>query len=101
MSTQCVELIGVPGIPLIETGDDLPTIVTQAIRRASLVLVDNDVVVVTSKIVAKAEGRWVNLAHVEPDDEARRIAEQCQKDPREVMVIMSEAERVSRLRPGV
>lgn len=101
MSPQHVELIGVPGIPLIETGDDLTTIIGEAVLSASLTLHDGDVVVVTSKVVSKAEGRWVNLDDVEPDAEAMRIAEQCHKDSREVMIILGEAERVSRLRPGV
>jgi coenzyme F420-0:L-glutamate ligase/coenzyme F420-1:gamma-L-glutamate ligase len=101
VGTQRVELIGVPGIPLIETGDDLASILVEAIRRASLTVMAGDVVVVTSKVVAKAEGRWVNLDDVEPDEEARRIAGECQKDPREVMIILSESEGVSRIRPGV
>ncbi len=101
MGTQRLELIGVPGIPLIETGDDLESIIVEAIHKASLTLMDGDVVVVTSKVVSKAEGRWVNLDDVEPDEEAHRIARQCQKDPREVMVILGEAGRVSRMRPGV
>jgi coenzyme F420-0:L-glutamate ligase/coenzyme F420-1:gamma-L-glutamate ligase len=101
LGTQHIELIGVPGIPLIETGDDLEPIIVEAIRKASLTLMDGDVVVVTSKVVSKAEGRWVNLDDVEPDEKAYRIARQCQKDPREVMVILGEAGRVSRMRPGV
>jgi len=101
VSARHIELIGVPGIPLIETGDDLPPLIAQAMRNASLALAAGDVVVVTSKVVSKSEGRWVNLAEIVPDEEARRIAGECQKDPREVMVILGEAERVSRLRPGV
>lgn len=101
MGARRIELIGVPGIPLIETGNDLAAIITDAIHRATLSLMDGDVVVVTSKIVAKAEGRWVDLEAVEPDEEARRIAIECQKDPREVMVILGESERVSRTGHGV
>ncbi len=101
MAGQRFELIGVPGMPLVETGDDLAGLLADALRQSSIGLQDGDVLVVTSKVVAKAEGRWVDLATVEPDNAARDIAQQCGKDPREVAVIMSEAARVSRLREGV
>ncbi len=101
MTAQQVQIIGVPGIPLIQTGDDLVAILAEALQAAGLALQDGDVVVFTSKIVSKAEGRWVDLTTVEPDEEARRVAAQCGKDPREVAVILSEAQRISRLREGV
>ncbi len=101
MSAPQVELIGVAGVPLIETGDDLAEIICQTIENNGLSIQNGDVVAVTSKIVSKAEGRWVDLAAVEPDEEARRVAAQCEKDPREVAVILSEAARVSRMRKGV
>lgn len=101
MTAQQVLLIGVPGIPLIETGDDIAAIIIQAIQSAGLDLQDNDVIVVTSKVVSKAEGRWVDLATIEPNEEARQVAAQCGKDPREVALILSEATRVSRIRQGV
>jgi coenzyme F420-0:L-glutamate ligase/coenzyme F420-1:gamma-L-glutamate ligase len=86
---------------LIETGDALPALIASAIERAGLTLVDNDVLVVTSKIVSKAEGRWIDLQTVTPDDEALRIATLCGKDPREVAVILRESVAVSRIRAGV
>ncbi len=101
MTAQQVQIIGVPGIPLIQTGDDLVAILGEALHASGLALQDGDVVVFTSKIVSKAEGRWVDLTAVEPDEEACRIAAQCGKDPREVAVILSESRRISRLREGV
>ncbi len=101
MTTQKVELIGIAGIPLIQTGDDLAGILAEAIRKNGLTLQDNDVVVITSKVVSKAEGRWVDLSTVVPDEEAMRTAARCGKDPREVAVILGESTRVSRMRQGV
>jgi coenzyme F420-0:L-glutamate ligase/coenzyme F420-1:gamma-L-glutamate ligase len=100
-SLQRVELIGIPGIPLVQTGDDLAGLIIEALRASDLALRDGDVLVITSKIVSKSEGRWVDLTTVEPDDEAKHIAVQCGKDPREVAIILSEAESVSRVRQGV
>src|SRR5574341_429972 len=96
-----IEIISVPGIPLIETGDDLAGIIAQAIRDSHAGLQDGEVVVVTSKIVSKAEGRWIDLNAVQPDEQAVEVAAQCGKDPREVAVILGESRRVSRVRLGV
>jgi coenzyme F420-0:L-glutamate ligase / coenzyme F420-1:gamma-L-glutamate ligase len=96
-----LELVGVSGIPLIETGDDLNAIIAEALRQAEIALRQGDILVVTSKIVSKAEGRWVDLNTVAPDEEAVRLAEQCGKDPREVAVILAETREVSRVRQGV
>ncbi len=96
-----LELLGVAGIPLIDTGDDLANIIAEALRKDNIGLRSGDVLVVTSKIVSKSEGRWIDLATVTPDEEAVRVAAQCGKDPREVAVILSESSEVSRVREGV
>jgi coenzyme F420-0:L-glutamate ligase / coenzyme F420-1:gamma-L-glutamate ligase len=50
-----------PGIPLIQPGDDLPTLITKAARDDQLTLTNGDVITVAQKIVSKAEGRIVRL----------------------------------------
>ncbi|MBN1121943.1 MAG: coenzyme F420-0:L-glutamate ligase [Anaerolineae bacterium] len=91
-----IELISVPGIPLITSGDDLPQVIGDALERSALILQENDVLVVTSKIVSKAEGRWIDLSSVVPDERALMVAGQCNKDPRLVSVILSESSGISR-----
>ncbi len=100
MSAQ-VQLIGIPGVPLVETGNNLADLIKQALQASAITLQDADVLVVTSKIVSKAEGRWVNLVSVTPDERAKQVAAQCAKDPREVAVILSESSQISRMRPGL
>lgn len=97
MTAQDIRLIGIPGIPLIETGDDLAALIGDAIAAAGHSLQTGDVVVITSKIVSKAEGRWVDVSTVEPNDEARRVAAAVDKDPRDVMLVLQEARRISRM----
>jgi coenzyme F420-0:L-glutamate ligase/coenzyme F420-1:gamma-L-glutamate ligase len=92
-----IELIGVPGIPLIKSGDDLAEIIGDAVEHSGLSLQANDVLVITSKIVSKAEGRWVDLSAVIPGEQARTVANQCNKDPRLVSVILGESSGVSRI----
>lgn len=101
MTAQEVRLIGIPGIPLVETGADLAALLGDAIRAAGLALQNGDVVVVTSKIVSKAEGRWVDITTVEPNAEARRVAGVTGKDPRDVMLVLQEAQHISRMANNV
>jgi coenzyme F420-0:L-glutamate ligase len=54
-----VEVIPVPGIPEVSGGNDLAALIGRALRSAGIELLDGDVVVVTQKVVSKAEGRVV------------------------------------------
>lgn len=96
-----LELVALPAIPLVRPGDDLGRLITAAADAADLALQSGDVVVVAQKIVSKAEGRYVDLASVTPSAEARALAETAHKDPRVVQLMLDEATRVLRCRPGV
>jgi coenzyme F420-0:L-glutamate ligase/coenzyme F420-1:gamma-L-glutamate ligase len=96
-----LEAVAVPGLPLIERGDDVPGLVARALGTAKLAVTDGDVVVVTSKLVSRAEGRFVELARVEPSARAKELARQVGKDPRAVELILRESIAVSRQAPGV
>ncbi len=91
----------IPAIPLIKAGDDLVDILLSRAESAGLQLSDGDVLVIASKIVAKAEGRYVALDSVCPSPEACALAAETGKDPRLVELILSESQRVSRKRKGV
>lgn len=89
------------GIPRVRPGDDLPMLLLEALGRAEVRLEAGDILAVTQKIVSKAEGRLVHLPEVRPSPEARRLAEESQKDPRLVEVILRESRQVMRVRPGL
>ncbi len=97
----CLRLIAVPGVPMVRPGDDLAALVAAAMRREDCAPRTGDVVVVAQKIVSKAEGRYVDLGTVQPSPRAWELAEETQKDPRIVEVILSESARVVRSRPGL
>jgi coenzyme F420-0:L-glutamate ligase / coenzyme F420-1:gamma-L-glutamate ligase len=99
--TKTVTFVPVPGIPLIKPGDPLASILIDALKAARLSLNSGDVVVVAQKIVSKAEGRYVDLADVEPSPRARGYASQTGKDPRFVEVVLSESCDVIRAAPNV
>jgi coenzyme F420-0:L-glutamate ligase / coenzyme F420-1:gamma-L-glutamate ligase len=96
-----VILTAIPGIPAIGAGDDLARILGDALEAAALRPRPGDVLVVTHKIVSKAEGRYVSLADVAPSARARELAAATDKDPALVEVILSESREVLRLRPGL
>jgi coenzyme F420-0:L-glutamate ligase / coenzyme F420-1:gamma-L-glutamate ligase len=91
----------VPGIPLLQPGDDLGAIMVAALNQAKLAPRDGDIVVVAQKAVSKAQGRTVDLASVTPSWHARSLAVEVNKDPRLVEVILSESVRIVRKAPNV
>ncbi len=100
-SSSAVEMFAVPGIPQVREGDDLVASIGDGLARGGIVPRGGDVVVLTQKIVSKAEGRMVDLAAVKPSAEAIELAAKVQKDPRLVELILSESVRVVRARPNV
>ena len=99
LDTQ-IALYALPGIPNVQAGDDLVRLILDALERAGLRLADGDVVVVTQKIVSKAEGCAVVLADVEPSPEAIALAAATDKDPRLVEVILRGSRGIVRQREG-
>lgn len=96
----------VPGLPEIRRDDDLATLIGEALARAiegdaAYRPETGDVLVVTQKIVSKAEGRLVDLATVEPRPEAVRWAREWGRDARQVEVVFREAAEVLRMERGV
>jgi len=87
-------------IPLIRQGDDLADIVVNAFEKNNIRLADNDILVFAQKIVSKAEGRAVNLVTVMPSPRAVELAQQTEKDPRVVELILQESNEVVRTRVG-
>jgi coenzyme F420-0:L-glutamate ligase/coenzyme F420-1:gamma-L-glutamate ligase len=96
-----LEALALPGLPLVATGDDVPALVVRAVADAGVTLVDGDVLVVTSKLLSRAEGRFVELPRVEPSARAIELARQVNKDPRAVELILRESVATSRQAPGV
>jgi len=99
--SDSLEILAVPGIPLVRKDDDLVALIGEGLERGGIVPRGGDVFVLAQKIVSKAEGRMVDLATVEPSTEAIELAVSVQKDPRLVELILSESVRVVRTRPGL
>ena len=93
-------LTSLPGIPFVRPGDDLVSIILPSLQQAGISLADGDILVLAQKIVSKAEGRLVDLAHVAPSEAAIKLAAATEKDPRLVELILRESNEVLRSRPG-
>tara|TARA_B100000767_G_C19738909_1_gene525236 strand:- start:813 stop:1571 length:759 start_codon:yes stop_codon:yes gene_type:complete len=96
-----LSLTALKTLPLVEVGDDLPTLLKTALNSAAITLVDGDIVVIAQKIVSKSEGRYALLDEVKPSTEAYHWAKKVDKDPRLVQLILEESKEVVRHRPGV
>ena len=99
--TPRLEIFAIPGLPMFQAGDYVPSLIGDAAARAGLTLRDRDVVVIAQKIVSKAEGRTVDLDSIVPSAEALALAETTGKDPRDVQIVLSESVRVVRSRPNL
>jgi len=96
-----ITLTGLPGVPFIQPGDDLVAITLAGLTRAGVTLANGDVLVYASKIISKAEGRFVRLDEVTVTPEAEAVAFSIGKDPRLMTLILAESAEVVRTRPGL
>lgn len=91
-----------PGIPIVEPGDDVNALVCDALARQALPLESGrDVLVVTSKILSRAEDRFVDLSTIEASAHARELAVTTGKDARLVELVLRESSAVSRAKKNV
>ena len=100
MNTE-LRVIPITGIGEISPGSDLGAIIFDALHNQHLALQSGDILVVTQKIVSKTEGRTINLDEVEVSEFARSIAQQGNKDPQHVEVVLRETKRIVRMSHGV
>jgi coenzyme F420-0:L-glutamate ligase / coenzyme F420-1:gamma-L-glutamate ligase len=98
-----IEVIALAGLPEVRPGDALAAMIGDALEATGgvLPLRAGDVLVVTQKIVSKAEGAVVDLRTVTPRPEAIAWAEAWDRDPRQIEVVLREARRVVRMERGV
>jgi coenzyme F420-0:L-glutamate ligase/coenzyme F420-1:gamma-L-glutamate ligase len=103
LPSEALLVLPLVGLPEVRPGDDLPALVADAVARTpgALPLRPDDVIVVTQKVVSKAEGAIVDLRTVEPRSEALAFAARWGRDPRQVEVVLREAVRIVRMANGV
>jgi coenzyme F420-0:L-glutamate ligase/coenzyme F420-1:gamma-L-glutamate ligase len=93
-------IIPVKGIPDVESGDNLGEIIVTRLKEQGEEFQEGDIVVVSQKVVSKAEGRIVNLSKVTPSSFASFVGKEAGKDPRQVEVILRETRKIIRMKAG-
>ncbi|MDB5076585.1 MAG: coenzyme gamma-glutamyl ligase [Chloroflexi bacterium] len=101
MSPGAVFILPIAGLPEIHAGENLGALLVQALMRTEIGAQPGDILVVTHKIVAKAEGALVDLRTVEPSSFALSFAAAWSKDPRQVEVVLRHTKRIVRMDHGV
>jgi coenzyme F420-0:L-glutamate ligase len=79
---------------ITKTGDDTVEVILQSLQEQDLKLEDNDILAVTSKIIACAEGRVVKLSDVKPSERARELSRQFSLQPEFAELILCEADKI-------
>ncbi|MEM2261971.1 MAG: coenzyme F420-0:L-glutamate ligase [Ignisphaera sp.] len=89
-----IEIYGLRIDKEILPGDNIAETLIMAAESNGIRILDGDIIVVSSKVIAKSEGRVVSLDSVEPSEEAMRIANISNKDPRLVELILRESKEI-------
>jgi len=101
LDMKTLNLYALEGIPLIQNGDDIGTIICEVAGKEGFLFEDDDIVVITSKIVSKAEGRLVDTFKVKPSKETVSLAKKLKMDSRNLEVILGETEELLIARPDL
>ena len=95
-----ISVIPVEGLPIIKQGDDLADLIIKAAEKQGTPIQEDDVIVITHVIVSRAEGNTVNLNDVVPSEFAKNVAQQYDKDPALVEVLLRESKNIIRMGDG-
>ena len=96
-----IEVIGIEKFPEIKSGDKLSNIIIKTCKKNSIQLRNNDIIVISQKIISKSENQIINISTIKPTSYAKKIALRIKKDPRVIEVILSESEEVIRISDSV
>jgi coenzyme F420-0:L-glutamate ligase/coenzyme F420-1:gamma-L-glutamate ligase len=91
-----IEIFAIQNMPLIKEGDNIADIIVTAAQRQNTPITNKDIVVITHKIVSKAEGNIVNLEKVSPSERAIQLAQKTEKDPKFVEIVLRETKEIVR-----
>ena len=98
---KAITITPLQGLPAVRPGDDLAALLLTALDRRAIAPCAGDILVVTQKIISKAEGRYLDLTQLEPSQRARELAAITRKDPRLVEAVLSESVEVVRAKANV
>ena len=101
MTPKIVNIIGLENFPLVKAGDDLAKIIVETAAKNNVQIENGDIIVVSQKIVSKAEGRIVKISQINPSEEALKLAEKVQRDPKLIELVLKETRRIIKASPEI
>ena len=93
---KAVSIIGLDKIPLVKPGDDVAKLIFQKAKEEGIILADGDLVVISQKIVSKANGLLVDTLGIRPGEKAKALAKRTKKDSRVIELILQDSSAVLR-----
>ena len=100
MSLDKIKIFALTGLPVVNKGDDLASLICQAVEKQGTPIQNGDVIIITHVVVSRAEGNVVNLETITPSEFAKSVAKRTDKDPRLVEVILRESRSIVRMKDG-
>ncbi len=94
MTPKTVTIIGLENFPLVKAGDNLAKIIVETAAKNGVQIEDGDIIVVSQKIVSKAESRVIKFEEINPSEEAQKLAEKVQRDPKLIELVLKETRRI-------
>lgn len=98
---KTISLYALMGIPLIQSGDDVGSIICNIAEKQNFLFQDRDIVVIASKIISKAEGQLIDTDQIKPSKEAQLLSEKVGIDPKNLEVILRETKKLLIARPNL
>lgn len=98
---KTISLYALMGIPLIQPGDDVGSIICDTAEKQNFLFQDRDIVVIASKIISKAEGQLIDTDQIKPSKEAQLLSEKVGIDPKNLEVILRETKKLLIARPNL
>ncbi|PNU05785.1 coenzyme F420-0:L-glutamate ligase [Novosphingobium guangzhouense] len=89
-----------PGLPMFAVGQPIAQAICRALADTGDSLRDGDICVIAQKIVSKVEGRTVDLASLEPGEQAQALARRTGRDPGMAQAILDESAEIMRPHPA-
>lgn len=96
-----VQIIPIPIHDDISNGDDIADLIIKSLKEKNESLQENDIVVITHKIISKAEGKTTDLTRIVPSEESKKISSQMGKDPRLVELIISQSNEIVKIERNI
>jgi coenzyme F420-0:L-glutamate ligase / coenzyme F420-1:gamma-L-glutamate ligase len=91
-----LEIIGLNNFKYVQPGDNIASMIVEYCQKQEIVINNDDIFVITQKIVSKSENRYRNLKDIKPGIRARRYSVITKKDPRFVQLVLNESNKVLR-----